>query len=264
MRLMRWLGSMSVWFALGGCALTVSHPNALRPLDVFVVSSADARVWHEPGADDAARAVATLLPDTMARVEALHGLRFARAPRVYVCASVGCFDRYVTGRGLTAAVVPDNRLVLSPLLFGREARRRPGILAHELSHLHLGQRIGHLHHSIPLWFHEGLATLAADGGGAESAGELEARAAWRADKRIDTGRRDTPRHRHGARDFGLSIHVFYRQAFMIVRGMREADPARFAALLRALQDNADFSIALGTTWGLAPGDLVRFFPYDVL
>jgi hypothetical protein len=252
------LGALAALCA--GCALTVSHPNALRPVDAFVVSSADARVWHEPGAEAVARRVADVLPDAAARVESVHGLPFARAPRVYVCASVACFDRYVTGRGLTAAVVPDNRLVLSPLLFGRESRRLPDILAHELSHLHLGQRTGHLHHSAPLWFHEGLATLAADGGGAESAGELEARAAWREGRRIDTARRDTPGHRHGARDFGLSIHVFYRQAFMIVRGMREADPERFAALLRALQDNADFSIALAEVYAIDAGELVRYFP----
>lgn len=245
---------------LGGCALTVSHPNAWRSLDRFVALPDDRRVRHEPGAEHAARHVAGLLPAAVARVEAVHGARFASTPRVNVCATSACFDHYVTGRGLIAAVVPDNRLILSPRLFGPEAGRLPDILVHELSHLHLGQRIGHLHHSIPLWFHEGLATLVAGGGGAESAGELEARAAWARGQRIDTARRDTPGKRQAARDYGMPIHVFYRQAFMIVRAMREGDPARFHALLAALADHTEFAIALADVYAIDAGELVRYFP----
>src|SRR5690606_39395807 len=43
----------------------------------------------------------------------------------------------------SAAVVYDNRLLLSRRLFEREPQRVSSILLHELSHLHLGQRLGH-------------------------------------------------------------------------------------------------------------------------
>ena len=45
-----------------GCALTVSDPRALRPVDSFVQLASDARVWVEPGYEDYGARVAAALP----------------------------------------------------------------------------------------------------------------------------------------------------------------------------------------------------------
>jgi hypothetical protein len=150
---MRIWALLALLASLQGCALTVSHPRALKPIDSFVALAADARVWVEPGYEAYGARVAEALPDAITRVEAAHYLPFARPPRVHVCGSDACFKRYVLTPKLSAAVIPDNRLILSPNLDGRERHRLPALLTHELAHLHLGQRIGHYHSTLPVWFH---------------------------------------------------------------------------------------------------------------
>ena len=102
----------AVLATLQGCALTVSHPRALKPLENFVPLASDTRVWVEPGFEAYGARVSDALPDAIVKVEAAHYLPFVRAPRLYVCGSDACFKRYVLTSGLSAAVVPDNRLIL--------------------------------------------------------------------------------------------------------------------------------------------------------
>ncbi len=245
---------------LQGCALTVSHPRALAPLDAFVPLEADERVWVEPGYEDYGERVAEALPAAIDKVEAAHYLPFVHPPRVNVCGSDACFKRYVKTPKLSAAVIPDNRLILSPNLNGREKNRLPALLTHELAHLHLGQRIGHYHSTLPVWFHEGWASLTADGGGAEYATDAQAYAAIRDGRLVNLGARDTPDKRHRAGASGLSIHEFYRQSMLLVGWLRAQDEARFRQLALAVQDNADFEIAFWNLYGQSPATrLAGFF-----
>jgi len=246
--------------SLQGCALTVSHPRALKPIDSFAPLASDSRVWVEPGFEAYGARVAAALPAAIAKVEAAHYLPFARPPRVHVCGSDACFKRYVLTPKLSAAVVPDNRLILSPNLDGREKHRLPALLTHELAHLHLGQRIGHYHSTLPVWFHEGWASLTADGGGAEYVSDAKAIEAARAGRRVNLTARDTPDKRHRASASGLNIYEFYRQSMLLVGWLRAQDEARFKALVLAVQDNADFEIAFWNLYGQAPAaQLAGFF-----
>jgi len=245
---------------LSGCALTVSDPRALRPIDSFVPLASDARIWIEPGYEAYGARVAETLPAAIARVEAAHYLPFARPPRVYVCGSDDCFKRYVMTPKLSAAVVPDNRLILSPNLDGRESHRLPALLTHELAHLHLGQRIGHYHSTLPVWFHEGWASLTADGGGADYTTDAKVFEAIRAGKRVNLGVRDTPGKRHRASASQLNIYEFYRQSMLLVGWLKAHDEARFRALALAVQGNTDFEIAFWNLYGQAPATrLAGFF-----
>jgi hypothetical protein len=245
---------------LQGCALTVSHPRALTPIDSFTPLTGDSRVWVEPGFEAYGARVAAALPDAIARVEAAHYLPFSRPPRVYVCGSDACFKRHVLTPKLSAAVVPDNRLILSPNLDGRESHRLPALLTHELAHLHLGQRIGHYHSTLPVWFHEGWASLVADGGGADYATDARVFEAIQAGKRVNLTARDTPGKRHRAAASRLNIFEFYRQSMLLVGWLRAQDEARFRQLVLAVQDNADFEIAFWDVYGQAPATrLAGFF-----
>lgn len=246
--------------ALSGCALTVSNPRALVPIEGFVPLAGDARVWVEPGYEAYGERVAAVLPEAIARVEAGYYRPFARTPRVHVCGSAECFKRHVMTPRLSAAVVPDNRLILSPNLDGRESHRLASLLTHELAHLHLGQRIGHYHASLPAWFHEGWASLVANGGGAEYTSDVQAYAAIQAGRRVNLIARDTFDKRHLAPASGLSIHEFYRQSMLLVAWLRTHDEARFRAFALALQDNEDFDIAFWNVYGRAPvTELAGFF-----
>ncbi|HWR77733.1 MAG TPA: hypothetical protein VN283_11055 [Thiobacillus sp.] len=242
----------AVCMLLTGCALTVSHPRALLPLETFVPLPVDSRIQVEPGFEGYGERVARALPQAIAAVEAAHYLPFARPPRVYVCGSDACFKRHVLTPKLSAAVVPDNRLVLSPNLDGREKHRLSALLTHELAHLHLGQRIGHYHSTLPVWFHEGWASLTADGGGAEYATDAQAWAAIRAGRRVNLGARDVPDKRHKASASNLNIFEFYRQSMLLVGWLKAKDEGRFRQLVLAVQDNTDFEIAFWNIYGQAP------------
>ncbi len=249
--LMRCLGALAMSLSVAGCA-GVGGPD--RSLERgFQPYAGDARVWHQPGAEAEAARVAALLDRAVERVEATHGLPFARPVRVHLCRDEACFDRLVRTPRLTAAVVPDNFLVLAPRLFDREPERLFPILTHELSHLHLGQRLGHYTPWIPTWFHEGLATLAADGGGAEYASDRQALGAWCAGRKIDFALAPVPDRRQGHRDFGLNIHEYYRQSWRAVGHLAATQPDRFRAFLRALQAGGDFHIAFADAYYTGPG-----------
>ncbi len=245
---------------LQGCALTVSDPRARAPIEGFVQSEADARVWVEPGFEAYGARVAAALPAAVAAVEAAHYRRFARALRVHVCGSEACFGRYVLTPKLSAAVVPDNHLFLSPKLDGREKHRLAGLLTHELAHLHLGQRIGHYHSTVPVWFHEGWASLTAHGGGAEYASDAQVRAAIGAGRRIEVGARDTRDRRHRAAAAGLDPYGFYRQSMMLVGWLKAQDESRFRELVLSVQNDEDFEIAFWNVYGQSPATrLAGFF-----
>lgn len=237
---------------LHGCALTVSDPRALRPIDSFAPLAGDARVWVEPGHEDYGARVAAALPAAIARVEAAHYLSFAQPPRVYVCGSDTCFKRYVLTPRLSAAVVPDNRLILSPNLNRCERQRLAALLTHELAHLHLGQRVGHYHSTMPVWFHEGWASLTADGGGAEYATDAQVFAAIQDGRRVNLTLRDSFDKRHRAAASRLNVYEFYRQSMLLVGWLKAHDEARFRSLALAVQNNADFEIAFWNIYGEAP------------
>jgi len=250
-----------VCMLLASCALTVSDPRALLPIDSFIPLAQDTRVWVEPGYEAYGAHVAAVLPAAIAKVEAAHYLPFASPPRVYVCGTDACFTRYVLTPKLSAAVVPDNRLFLSPNLSGRESHRLSALLTHELAHLHLGQRIGHYHSTVPVWFHEGWASLTADGGGADYATDAEVFAAIRAGRRVNLTLRDTPDNRHRASASNLSIFEFYRQSMLLVGWLKAQDEARFRQLALEVQNNTDFEIAFWDVYGRAPATQLASF-YD--
>jgi hypothetical protein len=255
-----WL-ALILMAGLQGCALTVSDPRALRPIDSFVPLASDARVWVEPGYEDYGERVAAALPAAIELVEQAHYLPFARPPRVHVCGTDDCFRRYVMTPRLSAAVVPDNRLILSPNLDGRESHRLQTLLTHELAHLHLGQRIGHYHSTLPVWFHEGWASLTAEGGGAEYTSDDKVFESIRAGRKVNLDVRDAPDKRHRASASGLSIHDFYRQSMLLVSWLKAQDEARFRALVLAVQANTDFEIAFWNVYGQAPATRLSAF-YD--
>lgn len=232
---------------LGGCA-NLGPGAAPQPLAGFQPWAGDQRVWLEPGGEAYARRVSSLLDVAAVRVEATHGRPFRHPIRVHVCASDACFRQRVRTLKVSAAVVADNRLILSPALHDREAHRLPDILAHELSHVHLGQRQGHYSRWLPVWFHEGLATLAADGGGAEYASDELACALWRGGQRLDFAAPIQPDARRWPEDLGLSRHTYYRLAWRLLEYLRNIDPGAFRRWLAALQDDGDFHIAFADAY----------------
>jgi hypothetical protein len=229
--------------ALSGCASVSDRHATPTPAAPFLTLESDARVLFEPGAQDQAEQVARLLPQAIADVETGHYRPFPEPVRVYVCGTEACFASHVVSPNLSAAVVPNNRLFLAPRLFARESQRLPAILAHELSHVHLGQQIGHFTPTVPAWFHEGLAAYVSHGGGAEFASEAESVQAMREGRRIDPTAHDSADSRNRGERAGLTPFLFYRQSMMFVGYLKNLAEDRFKDFLIAVENKSDFDAA---------------------
>ena len=245
---------------LAGCAV---HPRRDATVDFaqFATLATEARVRYEPGAEARAARVAALLPAAIVQVEAAHYRPFAETVVVYVCATSECFDRRVPGASrFTAAVIHDNRVLLAPRLFEREEQRLYPVLVHELSHLHLGQRLGHYTMRIPVWFHEGLASLAAASGGADLVTEEDARFAIAAGEHFLPDAVHDETRRKYADQWHLRISMLYRQSMMLLSDLKSANEEQFRKLLIDLQQRMGFDEAIHAAFGAdALALALRFF-----
>ena len=212
------------------------------------------QVHYEAGASEQARSVAGLLPTAIARVEAIHGRRFAYPVTVGVYVSPEAFAA-ANGPGFSGAVAVTflGHVILSPALFSTQHQRLPTILTHELSHAHLRSWISELTFiRLPNWFKEGLAVMVSGGGGAEGVSEVQARDAIRRGDHIaiqSTGsllnlvaiKFEQPPENPNT---SFRIQMAYRQAELFVTFLQDTNPAGFARMMNAILDDHQFAEAV--------------------
>jgi hypothetical protein len=212
--------------------------------------STDSQVHYQPDAEDFARDVAALYPDAIARVEAVHGRRFAHPVTVGAYATA---EAYAAANGvgsdIPVGVTFAGRVNLSPKLFWPQHRRLRAILTHELSHAHIQGWIGEYKYVyLPNWFKEGLAVMISEGGGAELVSEDEARAAIQRgerlvindavsvptsiDVRLEKAPANTPPW--------YPVVLAYREAGMFLNYRRESDRPAFDRMMNAILDGRPF------------------------
>jgi hypothetical protein len=254
------IGAPFALIAIGaGAALAVPRTRhvisgLLNLPDRMPALTANSRVHYQPGAEVFAREVAMLLSDAMARVEAVHGRRFAHPVIVGVYATP---EAYAAANGL-GSVVPVGvtifgRVNLSPKLFWPQHQRLRAILTHELSHAHLQGWIGgYAYLYLPPWFKEGLAVMVSSGGGAELVSEDEARAAIQRGEVIvigDAGSLSNPtdvrlEREPEHRPPWYPVVLAYREAGMFVNYLRESDEPAFDRMMNAILEDRPFTEAV--------------------
>ena len=242
-----------------GAALVV--PRSRHAISGFVnmpdrmpALPANGQVHYQPGAEGFARDVATLLPDAIARVEEVHGRRFAHPVTVGVYATP---EAYAAANGLGSTVPVGvtvfGRVNLSPKLFWPQHQRLRAILMHELSHAHIQGWIGgYAYVCLPNWFKEGLAVMLSGGGGAELVNEDEARGAIRNGEQLvidDVGRLTALtavalQKEPADRPPWYPVVLAYREAGMFVNYLRESDRPAFDRLMNAILDDRPFMEAV--------------------
>jgi hypothetical protein len=213
-------------------------------------------VHYEPGAIEQARTVAATLPAAMARVEAVHGRRFAHPVVIGVYVSPEAFAS-AKGSGspgsLGVMFTISGNVTLSPDLFSRQRRRLPAILTHELSHAHLRSWMSALAFMrLPHWFKEGLAVMVSGGGGAEGISEAQARDAIRRGDHIalessasllnfdDIEFENPP----VIPDSSFRTLMAYRQAGLFVSFLHDSNPAGFERMMDAIFQSRSFADAV--------------------
>jgi hypothetical protein len=216
--------------------------------------SAESQVHYEPGAEEFARDVSALLPEAIARVEAVHGRPFKRPVIVGVYATP---EAYKTANGLDSmapvGVTAFGEVNLSPKLFRPQHQRLRAILTHELSHAHIqGWVGGRAYLYLPKWFKEGLAVMVSGGGGAELVKEDEARAAIQRGETIVINDTGSPTdltdlrvvEEPANRPPWYPVVLGYREAGMFVNYLRESDRPAFDRMMNAILDGRPFAEAM--------------------
>lgn len=254
----RWLASIAFIVPfLGGCGpvSAVFHdPHDLPAL------AQDPRVRYDAHAEGYAARIARLLPAAMARVEATHGRPFGKP---FVVAAYLDDEAYAAANGVGSlqprGVTFFDRIAMSPTVWREEPDWLAAYLAHELSHEHLHSHLSALEYiRIPVWFVEGIAVVASDGGGAQRVSPQEAKAEIAAGKFIETpdeaslfaniGLKAPPSRVEGD-DVRLRMHMAYRQAGLFVAFLREHNPRAFKGLMHRLLDGEAFKSAFETSYG---------------
>lgn len=237
--------------------LVLAQPRgrvALRLTTGFIPLQEDTRVFYEPGAEEYAKRFADALPSVVNRVEDCQSLPFESEFRVYVCSSHESFTRHI-GQPVSSPVrgIAFLRDIwVSPKAFafyGKDTHWQT--LAHELSHLHLGQHLGWWHRTkyLPNWFLEGLADWVADTGG-EIVSREEALEGFRTGRHLvpaTSGKlRLSPPTRQ---DLGVSWPIFHMQSRIFIEYLLARGEEPFSNFIAAVLGGVRFNIAFEEHFG---------------
>jgi len=201
-------------------------------------------VLYDPEAKDLALQVEERLLTNISHVKARQYSDFKDldAVKVYVFFKKERYTNFSGSTPLSRGSAVKNEVYISPII-GDRVETLPGIMIHELSHVHLRQYVGTWRYwtEIPGWFHEGLAVEVSNGGGAEKVSDEYAIAA------IRSGERFTPREESSlfghkfAHDYDLTPQLYYRQSSLFVRYLINRDPEAFERACLALIKGSKFS-----------------------
>lgn len=221
-----------------------------RSTDHFIELESDKRIFYETEALDIALQVARNLGKSIKIIEEKQYGPFNKPVFIYVCGTKENFAAFTGLNQKIKAAVFNGKIFLSASL--REQPERISTLTtHELSHLHLIQKIGTSKYvrNIPSWFAEGLAVFVSNGAGAEKVSEKDAAHAIWDDACFypdSTGSFLFPKT---ASSYNLKPHMFYRQSAMFVQFIKESDPEKFKELLQSIQNEVKFNYAFQASYG---------------
>jgi hypothetical protein len=218
------------------------------------------RVYIENKSDEQfGRDLKQVLPQLMDSVEKKELHKFIRSPDIYVCNSNKSFCKYAGSKypGPRAKVTPKG-LFISPRLKGSKDWNE--IVYHELSHVILLQYAGIYHYiSMPVWFHEGLATYISNGGGS---GDVTDSAAI---FNILKGNHFYPVANENIlfpKSFSndkIQPWMQYRQSMLFVKFMKEGKEKEFEKLLNALFNKESFPKSFEAAYGVSVAGLWNEF-----
>jgi hypothetical protein len=253
------LALMTACIGISGCSAASAAIAMGKSTDQFISYDADPRVLYEPGAEKVAQIVADALPGAIQTVQRAQYRDFVMPVKIYVCADLESFKAYGAPSGREGGFVLNKRLFISPKS-ENTPEQIPRLLTHELSHLQIEQQVGLLKSArIPSWFKEGLAVYVANGGGADTVKEDQARDALRQGNYFHPETEGSLLFPKRAHDYGLKPHLFYREAGMFVAYLKQQDAEKFKVLLLMIQDGKSFSKAFHSAYSVAIEDIWRAF-----
>ncbi len=236
---------------LDSCTAAKAMIAMHRSTDDFHALASDPRVRYEVGAEANARLLSAQLDQAIKIVEAKQYGPFVKPVTIYVPATTDRFRSFCLSAKAGGCVL-NERLFISPKKKNTPARL-PRLLTHELSHLHMEQKLGmwQWHSNIPSWFEEGLAVYVSNGGGAEGVTAAAAKKAIHSGKSFKPISTGSLLFAKTASYFGLKPHMFYRQAGLFVTWLHEQDDRQFRKLLLQIQGGATLGAAVKAAYGVS-------------
>lgn len=228
----------------------------------FVGLDGPYNIFYEPGAEDLTQLVAENLTIGLEKVRQSQYVPFKdiNAIKVYVFNDINRYARFSNASKLTRGSSTTDEVYISVKLRDK-INTLPGILTHELSHVHIRQYTGTWRYirDIPGWFLEGMAVLTSAGAGAESVSSQEAIQYLKTDPAFllqDSG--GFYRHKY-AHDYGLKPHMYYRLASLYVGYLRQSNPQGFAAAFNDMLQQSSYGEAWAKHYGKSNAELWQEF-----
>lgn len=228
----------------------------------FVAWDGATNLLYEPGAEDLTQLVAENLTSSLEKVRQSQYMPFKDldAIKVYVFNDIDHYARFSHASKLTRGSSTTDEVYLSVKLRDK-IDTLPGILIHELSHVHIRQYTGTWRYirDIPGWFLEGMGVLTSAGAGAETVSKEQALQYLNdsdAFKLRASG--GSIRHKY-AHDYGLKPHMYYRLSSLYVDFLRQNNPQAFQAAFIDLLQGASFRDAWAKHYGKSNTELWQEF-----
>jgi hypothetical protein len=241
----------------------------LKSKSHFIAYEADSRVLYEPGAGGFAEKIADFLPTAVRRVEEGHFLPFKKPFKVYVFSTQKSHNESLantTSYPIRGAATPRNVFIAPSAFSFKGLDTHKESLMHELSHLHLNQRLGYFkRRRIPSWFTEGLANIIAGSGGEGISDEM-------AIQSIKEGRHLIIPERGGflnnltrtIQEAGLTGPMYHKQNKMFVDYINGLNPEAFKKLVLAVQKGETFSPSFLEYFETSPEEMWSRFKRELL
>jgi hypothetical protein len=240
----------------------------LKSKDHFIVYSGDSRVLYEPGAEERAVKIAEFLPEAIQIIEEGHHSPFKKSFRVYVCNSQKSHNEFIASSSsypIRGTALLGNVFIAPSAFSFQNMDTHRGTLIHELSHLHLRQRLGFMgYRKTPFWFTEGIANCLAGTGG-EGIPDNEAVNAIMSGKHFDIeegGGLFKSWHKVVSAA-GLTPRMFHKQNKMFVKFIMDRNPSEFAGLMTDIQQGESFFKCFAEYFQADPGELWELFKSSI-
>ena len=246
---MRFLPLLFALLVLNGCTALKAVVAMNKGTDNFQVLKDDHRVRYEAGAERNAQLVANHLDHAIEMVETRQYSAFAKPLNIYVTATWDSLTAFCVHSKAGGCVLNERLFISSKAQ--NTPDRLPGILTHELSHLHMAQHLGmwKWNANVPAWFREGLAVYVSGGSGAEKVSVEDAITAILSGESFGPNETGSLLFPKSARYFGLAPHMFYRQAGLFVTWLHDKDSHKFAMLIKAIQTGKALEQAMFSAYG---------------
>jgi hypothetical protein len=243
------IATSALALSLGGCTLGRSASDVAQVKEGYTQCTPDPRILCEAGSEKLALRLQPMLDEAVAEVTRAQLGGFAAPILITTHSSVDTFTVDSGAAQYAQGALGYGGIHFSPTLLDTPGRTR-GLLVHELSHLHLFQKVGPLAWGrLPSWFHEGLATAVSDGGGAETFSEVDALYSMASGQCFVPEESAWPPFPKKGASYGLNPHMFYRQAGMFISYLRSSDQQAFTRLLTAIESRQDFARAVKASYG---------------